>query len=119
MARRAGLVNRGTEEEKQEANEAKRDSEEGSEEDGEEDDLFEINLDAVSDTTSSPPPYDWERPPAKTGSVLLANCLLPAAEISGAVPATSSAWSESVWFRGFLYIEALGTEINKGYPHDM
>lgn len=118
MTRRAGLVNRGTEEEKQEASEAKRDGEAGSDEDGEEDDLFEINLDAVSDKTSSPP-YDWQRFPARTGSVLLANCLLPAAEISGAVPANSRAWSELVWLRGFLYFENIRIESKKSYQHDM
>ncbi|KAG7643301.1 hypothetical protein ISN44_As02g031230 [Arabidopsis suecica] len=104
MTRCVGLVNRGTEEEeKQEANEPEHDGEGSSEEDGE-DDLFEINLEAVSDTATSPP-YDWQRLPARTGSVLLANCLLPAAEISNAVPATSRGWSDLVWSRGVLYVD--------------
>lgn len=101
MTRRAGLVNRETEEEKQEARKTTGDGGGGSEEECEEDDLFEINLEVVK----SSPPYDWQRFPAKTGSVLLANCLLPASEISGAVPATSRAWSDMVLFRGFLYVE--------------
>lgn len=102
MTRRAGLVNWGTEEEeeKQETNEPKSDGDEGSEEDSEED-LFEINLEAVNDLKIFP---------ARTSSVLLANCLLPAADISGAVPATSKAWSDLVWFRGFLYVDNLGVE---------
>lgn len=102
MTRLAGLVNRETEEEKQEATKTTRDGEGSSEEEcEEEDDLFEINLEAVK----SSPPYDWPRFPAMPGSVLLANCLLPAAEISGAVPAKSKAWSDVVLFRGFLYVE--------------
>lgn len=110
MTGNAGLVNLKTEEEKQEANVPKQcRGEEGSEEDGEEDDLFEINLDSVSDARSS----DCLRFPARTGSVLLANCLLPAADISGAVPATSRAWSHMVGFRGFLYVEKLGTASKK------
>lgn len=111
MTRRAGLVNRGIEEEKHEANERKRDGEGGSEEENEED-LFEINLEAVNDTTS-PLTYDWQRFPARTGSVLLANCLLPAADISRAVPSTSRAWSDMVWFRKILYVENLGIESKK------
>ncbi|ESQ52253.1 hypothetical protein EUTSA_v10017448mg [Eutrema salsugineum] len=110
MTRRASYINIGTEDKKQEANEPKHDGEGGSEEPGEEDDLFEINLDAVNDTTSSPPSYDWQRFPARTGSVLLANCLLPAADISCAVPATSRAWSDLVSFRMFLYVENIGIE---------
>lgn len=114
MTGNAGLVNLKTEEEKQEANVPKQcRGEEGSEEDGEEeDDLFEINLDSVSDALSSRR-CDFPRFPARTGSVLLANCLLPAADISGAVPATSRAWSHLVGFRGFLYVEKLGTESKK------
>lgn len=109
MTRCVGLVNRGTEEE--EKQEPERDGEGSSEEDSE-DDLFEINLEAVSDTTTSPR-YDWQRFPARTGSVLLANCLLPAADISCAVPATSRGWSDLVWFRGVLYVGNLGVESKK------
>ncbi|KAL1224325.1 hypothetical protein V5N11_035444 [Cardamine amara subsp. amara] len=112
MTRRAGLVNRGIEEEKQEANEPKRDGEGGSEEESE-DDLFEINLEAVNDTTSSLTYDDCQRFPARTGSVLLANCLLPAADISSAVPATSRAWSDMVWFGGILYVENVRIESKK------
>ncbi|EOA26311.1 hypothetical protein CARUB_v10024924mg [Capsella rubella] len=111
MTRRAGLLNWGTaeeDEEKQEMNERKSDGDEGSEEDGE-DDLFEINLEAVHALTSSPS-YDWKRFPVRTGSVLLANCLLPAADISSAVPATSKAWNDLVWLRGILYVEKLGLD---------
>ncbi|CAN6834993.1 unnamed protein product [Brassica oleracea] len=106
MTGNAGLVNLETEEEKQEANEPKQRS---GEEDCEEDDLFEINLEAVSDAKSSRR-YECQRFPARTGSVLLANCLLPAADISGAVPATSRAWNDLVWFRRLLYVENLGTD---------
>ncbi|KAJ0259694.1 hypothetical protein HA466_0060100 [Hirschfeldia incana] len=114
MTGNTGLVNLKTEEEKQEANVPKQcRGEGGSEEDGEEDDLFEINLEAVSDTKSSPSRNACQRFPARTGSVLLANCLLPAADISGAVPATSRAWSHLVGFRGLLYVEKLGTESKK------
>ncbi|KAG2309177.1 hypothetical protein Bca52824_028925 [Brassica carinata] len=103
MTGHTGLVNRETEEEKQETKEPKQPCG-GSEEDVEEDDLFEINLEAVSDTQSSPRNAS-QIFPARTGSVLLANCLLPAADISGAVPATSGSWSDLVWFRGLLYVE--------------
>ncbi|CAH8387177.1 unnamed protein product [Eruca vesicaria subsp. sativa] len=109
MTGHAGLVNLGTEEEKQEANEPKQPGGEGG---SEEDDLFEINLEALSDTKSSPR-YECQRFPTRTGSVLLANCLLPAADISGAVPATSNAWSDRVRFRGFFYVENLRTESKK------
>ncbi|CAE6032571.1 unnamed protein product [Arabidopsis arenosa] len=108
MTRCVGLVNRGTEEEEKQEPERYG---EGSSEDGD-DDLFEINLEAISDTTESPP-YDGQRFPARTGSVLLANCLLPAAEISCAVPATSRGWSDLVWFGGVLYVENLGVESKK------
>lgn len=111
MTRRDGLGNWGIDEEKQEANGPKRDGEGGSEEESEED-LFEINLEAVNDTTSSLT-YDWQRYPARTGSVLLANCLLPAADISSAVPATSRAWSDMVWFRRILYVENVEIESKK------
>ncbi|CAN7062078.1 unnamed protein product [Brassica rapa subsp. trilocularis] len=113
MTSRAGLVNLETEEEKKEANEPTQSGGEGGdEEDSEEDDLFEINLEAVSDAKSSPG-NACQRFPARTGSVLLANCLLPAADISGAVPATSRAWNDLVWFRRLLYVENLGTESKK------
>ncbi|KAF8109013.1 hypothetical protein N665_0104s0319 [Sinapis alba] len=112
MTGHAGLVNRETEEEKQETKEEPKQLCGGSEEDGEEDDLFEINLEALSDMKSSPR-NACQRFPARTGSVLLANCLLPAADISGAVPATSRGWSDLVWFRGILYVENLGSESKK------
>ncbi|RID67104.1 hypothetical protein BRARA_D02205 [Brassica rapa] len=109
MTGHAGLSNMETEEEKQEADVPKQG---GGEEDCEEDDLFEINLEAVSDAKSSRR-YECQRFPARTGSVLLANCLLPAADISGAVPATSRAWNDLVWFKKLLYVENLGTESKK------
>ncbi|CAN8287436.1 unnamed protein product [Cochlearia groenlandica] len=112
----ASLVHQGTqqEEETQQAKEPKHDNDVGgNEKEDEEDDLFEINLEAVSDTKPSPP--SWQRSPARTGSVLLANCLLPAAEISCAVPATTRAWSDLVWFRGCLYVQNLGTENKLNY----
>ena len=53
------------------------------EEEEEEDDLFEINLDAVN---TIPPPHYWESCYTRTGNTLLANCLLPIADVSNAVP---------------------------------
>ncbi|XP_034694843.1 coiled-coil domain-containing protein 1 [Vitis riparia] len=47
------------------------------------DDLFEINLEAVN---TIPPPHYWESCFTRTGNTLLANCLLPIADVSSAVP---------------------------------
>ncbi|CAF2292552.1 unnamed protein product [Brassica napus] len=92
MTGHAGLSNMETEEEKQEADVPKQG---GGEEDCEEDDLFEINLEAVSDAKSSRR-YECQRFPARTGSVLLANCLLPAADIS--VPCRRRQGLGMIWF---------------------
>ncbi|XP_018813649.1 uncharacterized protein LOC108985703 [Juglans regia] len=51
--------------------------------DMEDEDLFEINLEAVN---SIPPPYYWDSYFTATGNALLANCLLPISDVSGAVP---------------------------------
>lgn len=58
------------------------DEDEEEEEDG---DLFEINLEIVNKIP--PPQYYWESYfTAATSSTLLANCLLPIADVSCAVP---------------------------------
>lgn len=53
-----------------------------------EDDLFEIDLEAVN---SIPPPrYHWgSRFTNSPGTALFANCLLPVADVSSAIPAAS------------------------------
>ena len=51
--------------------------------DDDDDDLFEINLEAVN---TIPPPHYWESCFTRTGNTLLANCLLPIADVSSAVP---------------------------------
>ncbi|OWM82522.1 uncharacterized protein LOC116208775 [Punica granatum] len=57
-----------------------------------EEDLFEIDLEAVN--SIPPPKYYWGSYCANTtGTALLANCLLPAADISSAVPASASVTS--------------------------
>ncbi|XP_021908786.1 uncharacterized protein LOC110822865 [Carica papaya] len=53
-----------------------------------EEELFEINLETVNNI---PPPHYWESYFTATGSALLANCLLPIADVSSAVPAMSKA----------------------------
>lgn len=55
-----------------------------------EDDLFEIDLEAVS---SIPPPHYWDSGVTATRSALLANCLLPISDLSCAVPMVSRACS--------------------------
>ncbi|GFQ06928.1 hypothetical protein PHJA_002836800 [Phtheirospermum japonicum] len=50
------------------------------EEDG---DLFEINLEIVN---KIPPPHYWDSYFTSTSNTLLANCLLPIADVSSAVP---------------------------------
>ncbi|WCJ34325.1 hypothetical protein M5689_015640 [Euphorbia peplus] len=60
------------------------------EEDGEgeeEDELFEIDFEAIS---SIPPPHYWESYFTATTSTLLANCLLPIADVSCAIPTPRS-----------------------------
>ncbi|KAK4419364.1 hypothetical protein Salat_2349300 [Sesamum alatum] len=53
-------------------------------EDEDDEDLFEINLEIVN---KIPPPHYWESYfTATTNTVLLANCLLPVADVSSAVP---------------------------------
>lgn len=54
--------------------------------DMEDEDLFEINLEAVN---SIPPPHYWDSYFTTSGSALLANCLLPISDVSGAVPIVS------------------------------
>ncbi|KAE8098540.1 hypothetical protein FH972_016593 [Carpinus fangiana] len=54
--------------------------------DMEDDELFEIDLDAVN---CIPPPHYWDSYLTSTGNALLANCLLPISEVSGAVPIAS------------------------------
>ncbi|OAY42891.1 hypothetical protein MANES_08G024300v8 [Manihot esculenta] len=56
-------------------------------EDEEEEELFEIDLESVD---RIPPPHYWESYFTATGSALLANCLLPIADVSNAVPTTST-----------------------------
>lgn len=51
--------------------------------DMDDDDLFEIDLEAVCAVA---PPYYWESCFTRTANTLLANCLLPIAEVSSAVP---------------------------------
>ncbi|KAK4396507.1 hypothetical protein Sango_1487300 [Sesamum angolense] len=54
------------------------------EEEDDDGDLFEINLEVVN---KIPPPHYWESYfTATTNTVLLANCLLPIADVSSAVP---------------------------------
>ncbi|XP_010527642.1 PREDICTED: uncharacterized protein LOC104804951 [Tarenaya hassleriana] len=88
----SGFLNQETKPEKHD--ETTCDAREGDEELEEEEELFEINLEEAVD-----PPYDWGKcPAAATGSVLMANCLLPAAEVSGAVPTRTAVWTEFVRF---------------------
>lgn len=56
------------------------------EEDEEEEDLFEINLEIFNKIP--PPEYCWESyfTATTTSNTLLANCLLPIADVSSAVP---------------------------------
>ncbi|GMH09932.1 hypothetical protein Nepgr_011773 [Nepenthes gracilis] len=49
----------------------------------EEEELFEINLEAVNNI---PPPHNCESCVTATGNALLANCLLPIADVSTAIP---------------------------------
>ncbi|KAL0410093.1 UNVERIFIED_CONTAM: hypothetical protein Slati_3599000 [Sesamum latifolium] len=59
-------------------------NEDDEEEEEDEGDLFEINLEIVN---KIPPPHYWESYfTATTNTVLLANCLLPVADVSSAVP---------------------------------
>ncbi|KAJ8754746.1 hypothetical protein K2173_012135 [Erythroxylum novogranatense] len=53
----------------------------------EEEELFEIDLEAVNNL---PPPHYWESYFTATRSTLFANCLLPIADVSSAVPIASS-----------------------------
>lgn len=59
----------------------------------EDEELFEINLEAVN---SIPPPHYWDSYFTATGNALLANCLLPISEISGAIPIVSEDVSGAV-----------------------
>ncbi|EEF33641.1 conserved hypothetical protein [Ricinus communis] len=53
-----------------------------------EEELFEIDIEAVN---SIPPPHYWESYFTAAGSsALLANCLLPIADVSSAVPTPST-----------------------------
>ncbi|KAG2682946.1 hypothetical protein I3843_10G008600 [Carya illinoinensis] len=61
--------------------------------DMEDEDLFEINLEAVD---SIPPPHYWDSYFTATGNALLANCLLPISDVSGAVPIVSKDVSGTV-----------------------
>ncbi|KAL8516920.1 hypothetical protein ACS0TY_015244 [Phlomoides rotata] len=59
------------------------------EEEEEDEDLFEINLEIFNKIP--PPQYEWESYfTAATSNTLLANCLLPIADVSCAVPMTVS-----------------------------
>ncbi|PWA98611.1 hypothetical protein CTI12_AA016790 [Artemisia annua] len=49
----------------------------------EDDDLFEIDLEAVGNL---PPPFYWESYLTATANTLFANCLVPIADVSSAVP---------------------------------
>ncbi|XAR69735.1 hypothetical protein NMG60_11001440 [Bertholletia excelsa] len=53
------------------------------EEEEEEEELFEIDLEVVNNL---PPPHYWDSISTATNHALLANCLLPISDISGAVP---------------------------------
>jgi len=57
-------------------------------EEEEEEELFEIDIDIVN--CIPPPHYHWETYFTATGCALLANCLLPIADLSTAVPIQSS-----------------------------
>lgn len=59
------------------------------------DDLFEIDLDAVGNL---PPPYYWESYLTKTTNNLFANCLVPIADVSSAIPMANSKDREHTWF---------------------
>ncbi|KAA8518588.1 hypothetical protein F0562_016062 [Nyssa sinensis] len=54
----------------------------------EEEELFEINLEVVNNI---PPPHYWESYFTATSNALLANCLLPIAAVSSAVPMVTKA----------------------------
>ncbi|GKV38960.1 hypothetical protein SLE2022_079260 [Rubroshorea leprosula] len=54
------------------------------EQEEEEEELFEINLEAVN--SIPPPPHYCETHVTATGSALFANCLLPIADVSSAIP---------------------------------
>lgn len=56
------------------------------EEEEEEEELFEINLEVVN---SIPPPHYFENYFTATGNTLFANCLLPIADVSSAIPIVS------------------------------
>ncbi|KAM0977795.1 hypothetical protein ACFX13_014102 [Malus domestica] len=58
-----------------------------------EDDLFEIDLDLIDSVPQTQ--YYWNRYFTATGNALLANCLLPATDISRAIPVVSKALSSS------------------------
>ncbi|KAJ9181406.1 hypothetical protein P3X46_009539 [Hevea brasiliensis] len=60
--------------------------------------LFEIDLEAVD---RIPPPHYWESYFTATSSALLANCLLPISDVSGAIPtpSTVSFAEQLVFFR--------------------
>ncbi|CAH2062579.1 unnamed protein product [Thlaspi arvense] len=51
-----------------------------------EEDLFEIDLEVVNNLS---PPHYWDSNSTATNHALLANCLLPISDISGAVPMVS------------------------------
>lgn len=68
---------------------------------GHNDDLFEIDLEAVN---TIPPPYYWESCFTRTGNTLLANCLLPIADVSSAVPMVAPKGCNSTNTFNFLMI---------------
>lgn len=72
---------------------AEHDTSSGGLADMEDDELFEINLEAVN---CIPPPHYWDSYLTSTGNALLANCLLPISELSGAVPIASKDVSSAV-----------------------
>ncbi|KAL5974654.1 hypothetical protein ACLOJK_031324 [Asimina triloba] len=67
-------------------------------EDINDEDLFEIDLEMLNEI---PPPTHAEAHPNAAGITLLANCLLPAVDVSGAVPITSDLETalEALWGR--------------------
>ncbi|CAL5387493.1 unnamed protein product [Camellia sinensis] len=62
---------------------------EDEDEDEEEEELFEINLEVVNNFP--PPQYSESYFTSSTNNALLANCLLPIADLAGAIPMVSKA----------------------------
>ncbi|XP_004249451.1 uncharacterized protein [Solanum lycopersicum] len=64
------------------------------EEEEEDEEFFEIDLELVNNYFSTPHNYNWEsyfRATTTSSCTLLANCLLPIADVSCAIPITTKA----------------------------